>query len=278
MRKTKIRRRFRKRATPKKTRKNIHKSKKHINSRRYSRRRVMRGGTDDDMIDFNPDTILLGYGNYNNFMIFILYSKSDEKFYFYNYENKRIENISSSSIITIYLPIAKQHPIADVDTPDTIHYIKEHFDNIIKLFENNNINYTTKDVRSISSRPLPINIKIKDKVFLNFRIAHHQTHDKNVLFAKFLNYYPTEPTFNMIFLFYFKDQEGDIFKNVGFPIEDFTDPEPEPEPEYNPIQKFTDQHEIELIKKAHQEYRIIREAHEAPTISKKWFENLFRRM
>ena len=252
MRKTRVRRRFRKRATPRKTRKNIHKSKKHINSRRYSRRRVMRGGVPIDInkfFNFNSDTVLLGYGKYNKNMTFILYSAYAKKFYYFY--NKKIEHISSSSNIFIYLPIMQTSSLEEVGGSNPIVYNEDHLDKITSLFDKNNITYEIKFIETNETdiEKNPINIEIENKYFLNFGIAHNETYDKNVLFAQFMS---------NGFLFLFQDKSGIIFQNNDIPTEDSTISV------YNPITQIINE----------KTSRIIREAHEAQQLDR--IKGLFR--
>ena len=272
MRKTRIRRRFKKRATPRKTRKNIHKSKKHINSRRYSRRRVMRGGVENiditNSISFYPNTILLGYGNYYKdkkyYKTFILYNKSENKFYFYNYENSSIETINSSSKVTIYIPIMKTHVLErEYSSPDTPLYNTKHFDEIIILFKENNIDYEVKNKIIDSIEPQPINIQIEDIYFHIFRIAHRETYNKKVLLAEFKKYV-TDPINNSAFSFIFQDANKDIFQNSAIPIEywkldrytsDYT------KLEYNPILPIKEQETIQKLKEIYLSKEEEKQAH-----------------
>lgn len=217
MRKTRVRRRFRKRSgTARKTKRNIHKSNKHKKSRRYSRRRAMRGGVGpSDFFHFNPDTVLLGYGTLNGRENFILYSDSATKFYLYNYKNNSIETIDYNIKPAIerftsdgptFSYSTRQNYQTDPITPLNL-YDEAHYQKIKGLFEKYNIEIIeliTKLERITEIQP--INIIIKNHNFFRFNLAHEVAHDKNVLFARL-----DEKTGQ--FQFIFRDKKRVLFQN-----------------------------------------------------------------
>ena len=252
MRKTRIRRRIRKRSgKTRKTSRNIHKSKKHKNSRRYSRRHMMRGGGESpsDFFHFNQDTVLLGYGYIQDrsneyYETFILYSNSDKKFYFYDNENKSIVYIDyvnpiieKLNRIERMLPGSIEARYAQVDLT-----VGKYVENINRFFNSNNIitNIIDTDVTIQINYP-PINIIIGGHTFSHFNIAHQVVHDKKVLFARL---HETGQ-----FQFIFRDKDGSLSQNrykliekKSIRIHDY-------------IGKITNPETIILFNEAHEEYR-----------------------
>ena len=231
MRKTRIRRKFRKRATHKKTRKtrkNIHKSKKQKISRRYSRRRVMRGGVviNDEIINklnvLRDDTyILIGYGdkieqNDSKINTFILYNKINKNFYYYNYDNNKLHEISNRSL-TVLLDVL----ISERTVSERLIYDAAYLKTIIDFFKTKTNLTEVNTMRGVNIYgEVPddsrlFTIKLGRVSFSNFHIAHHDTNNTTVHAYGFANLNDDET----IPIFIFKDEHQKYYLSISDPIE-----------------------------------------------------------
>lgn len=233
MRKTRVRRRFRKRsATPRKTRKNIHKSKKHINSRR----RVMRGGTMkiDKLTPFKPNTILIGFGllqlgKRKEIFTSILYNIPDKIYYYLNKKSDTTKSLNE---------YGENEKVVIIKSNTDGFSSSTKFRSITNFFYDKNIEYRTMDL-SIDSDV--IDITIKDLLFKTFSLPHNDVRDKTVVFANFNNRLNAME-------FIFKDETGNFHTNSYTPMEDTGDSE------FFPIQKIEVPVYIELITSRLQQY------------------------
>jgi len=125
-------------------------------------------------------------------------------------------------------------------------YDENYYQKIKTLFRRFEITNYDKEIYTESRiDPLPIHFQIGTLKFYDFRIAHIDTHNKKVLFAKLYKSILPEPGNNSVidneFTFIFRNDSDVLFQTIDKPIEDIYIPN------HNPIQPITNQTTIEYF-------------------------------
>ena len=272
------------------------KSRKHIrNKRRNSRRRVMRGGNDDDDPPANPETIdadnipvvindetfsnlnvltdgnyiLIGYGYIivNSQNTFVLFNKTNKKYYYYNYENNQLENINRNKDVTIHLSyytthdnfLYGDHPSNPYRQPverRQDHYDKEYKIKIQLFFK---MHTTIKKLKPVMDQNVengkvpypPFIITLNNITFNNFHIPHEDTYLPSHLTVHAYGFFSKNGVILPIFIFKDKDKDKDYYLNIDHPIEKMLKFIPPSSPRIDtPIVKYSSEdYDDMLIKK-----------------------------